>query len=97
LVYFLSNGVLIVSKTKQRPKKTSGIARLERGTQFPIHHFSGHSFAKRGPRGLGKDFVDDFGRHPIGCQFVVQRCPASVSSPRDIVLREAPIVEEVFV
>ena len=43
LIYFLSNGVLIVSKTNQSPEKTSGVAGLKRDTQFPINHFSRHS------------------------------------------------------
>src|SRR3979409_569718 len=54
--YFLSNGVLIISKTLQSPKKTSGSARLERGTQFQTLHFSCHSFPKRGPVHPGQDF-----------------------------------------
>src|SRR5262249_607160 len=32
--YFLSNGVLLISKTMEGSEKTSGIARLERGTQL---------------------------------------------------------------
>src|SRR6266568_3184390 len=58
-VYFLSNGVLIVSKTKQSSKKTSGIAGSERHTQFPILHFSCECILQWGPFGLRQDFVGD--------------------------------------
>src|SRR5215467_3193538 len=49
LFYFLSYGVLIVSKTKQGSEKTAGIALLKRCAQIPNLHFSRHSFLKRGP------------------------------------------------
>src|SRR6478672_4918180 len=55
-LYFLSNGVLIISKTNQGSKKTSGIARLERSTQFQTFHFSRHRVSKRGPRRFAKSF-----------------------------------------
>src|SRR5262249_43946171 len=57
---FLSNGVLIVSKTQQSSKKTSSITRLQWGTQFPIFHFSCHSFMKRGPVRLFNHFIGQF-------------------------------------
>src|SRR5438067_6721129 len=72
LFYFLSNGVLIISKTKQSPKKTSGIARLERGTQLPTLHFSRQGFSKRGPVRTGKDFTSESLRYAASDEFIAQ-------------------------
>src|SRR5687768_14474300 len=46
---FLSNGVLLISKTAERPKKTSGVARMKRSAQIPIDHCSVEHVAKRRP------------------------------------------------
>src|SRR5919106_1690316 len=59
LLYFLSNGVLIVSKTKQSPEKTSGVAGLERRTQFPAIHFSRHRLLKRRKVCSRQDFIGE--------------------------------------
>src|SRR2546425_139439 len=72
LFYFLSNGVLLISKTSKSPKKTSRITRLERRTQFPILDSSCQHLLKRGPVGAGKDFLGKRSRHTASRQFFPQ-------------------------
>src|SRR5688572_20406229 len=85
LFYFLSYGVLIISKTLQSPKKTAGIARLERGTQIPVVQFSFHRRVKRGPVALGENFFDQIRGYPTIEQLLPEYCQASLFPLRDVV------------
>src|SRR5689334_4585237 len=80
-IYFLSNGVLIISKTNQSSKKTSGISRLERSTQFQTFHFSRHRVSKRGPLRLVKSFGSNIFGDSAGQQFLANSRPTAVLAP----------------
>src|SRR6476661_8350657 len=79
--YFLSNGVLLISKTMEGSEKTSGIARLERGTQLQTFHFSRQSLAKRGPLGSRNHFEYQIGRNAMSQQFLTHNGLAPVLAP----------------
>jgi hypothetical protein len=81
LSYFLSYGILLISKTKQSPEKTGGIALLEWRPQIPIVHFSFRDSLKRGPVVLGKDFFDELGRNAAALKFLPKRRWAAVFAP----------------
>jgi len=97
LFYFLSYGVLIVSKTKQGAKKAGRILRPERGTQFPAVHFSCERFSKRRRLCPGQDFIGKGGGDTAGQEFLPQNSGASVPSFGCMVLCKPAIVEKVLV
>src|SRR5579883_2261992 len=85
-----------MSKTLQGPEKTSGITRLERGTQFPILHSSVQRTPKRGPLCPRYGRIREFSADSASQQLLAHECRAPVFAPGNVVLRETAVVEEVL-
>src|SRR5436190_3879375 len=96
LIYFLSYGVLIVSKTKQSPEKTGGVARLQRRSQVPIVHFSCQCVVKRGPLGPRKNFLRQFVGNTSRRKFLAKLRRTTMFSSCNVVFREAAVVQELL-
>src|SRR4051812_41593247 len=69
---FLSNGILLISKTYQRSKKTSRLARTKRRAQFAIDHCSVDHLAERRPLHLFKLFSHNGFLHPPAEQLLAK-------------------------
>ena len=95
--YFLSNGVLLISKTLEGSEKTSGIAQLEGGTQFQTFHFSRQSVTKRGPPGQRDRFVRHTRGNAVSQQLFADNRLPTMFPPRHIRFGKPPVVEEVLV
>src|SRR5262245_8602652 len=90
--YFLLNSVLIVSKSSQRAKKTSGIARLEGAIQFPGFHSVRQRVSERRPLSFRKDFYRQGIRDASSDQLCAQHRRASIFSFGNVIFSESPIV-----
>jgi hypothetical protein len=96
LFYFLSNGVLIVSKTRQSAKKTSGVARLERGTQFPAIDSSRQGFPKRGPLCVRHDFRGESRRNAFGNKVLPKNNWAAILSRCHVGFCKPAVAEKIL-
>src|SRR5262249_24473764 len=84
------------SKTNQSPKKTSGIARLEWETQFPIFHSNCHCFLKRRTVCMGEDFVNQIDRDAARDQVLAQGRRNTILALGDIVFRKTAVIKKVL-
>jgi hypothetical protein len=94
--YFLSNGVLLISKTLKGSEKSSGITQLERGTQFQTFHFNFQGLSKRGPLDLPDDFICQGSWNAMSEQFFLDDSPAAMFPSDDEVFGEPTVVEEIL-